>query len=129
MIRFSPAAMMLMLAAPVSAEPFDGLWRVQMQRTYGVCDRDSIRYSVDIQHGTMRYIPDPGEAPPEFHGRVSQNGRVAVWARQGMAELKGTGDLGAHAGSGVWKASLLGCSGAWTARKAPERASLSGRGP
>jgi hypothetical protein len=129
MIRFVAAAVMLTTVAPVSAEPFDGVWRVEMQRSYGVCDRDRIRYSVDIRHGTMRYIPDSGDASPEFNGRVSQTGRVAVWARHGMAEVKGTGDLGARSGSGVWKASLLGCAGAWTARKSSEQVSVSGPSP
>jgi hypothetical protein len=43
------------------------LWRVEMQRSsYGACDRDAARYSVDIRIGTMRYIADAGDTAPEF---------------------------------------------------------------
>lgn len=100
-----------------SAEPLDGVWRVQMSRTGGICDRDTIRYSVNIRNGAMRYMPDPGDVALQFSGRVSDGGRVHVWAKDGMAEVNASGELQGRAGSGVWKASLLGCSGSWTARK------------
>jgi hypothetical protein len=109
----------LTLIGAASAAPagrHDGTWSVQMVTDSGLCDR-SYSYSIAIENGNVRYIPNPGDAQATVSGRVGPDGTVDLDIHRSIAKADASGRLNGKSGSGTWQLSMLGCSGRWTAQK------------
>jgi hypothetical protein len=102
-------------AAP--ANRHDGIWSIQMATVSGTCDSSSSTYSIAVENGSVRYLPNPGDAPAVVSGRIGSDGSVNLDIRRSIAKADASGRLNAKSGSGTWQLDMLGCSGRWTAQK------------
>jgi hypothetical protein len=103
-------------SAHADGSRYEGPWSVAMVKHVGLCDRSS-RYAIVIREGAIRYLPEPGDAPMNFTGRVDAGGKVEIYAARGPARVAASGQLRRASGSGTWRLPLLGCSGTWTAQR------------
>jgi hypothetical protein len=102
-------------AAPIASgkASYNGQWSVLIVTDRGTCDR-AYRYPVKIENGSVGYA---GTASFNVVGSVGDNGAVVVTVSKGDKSAKGTGKMGATAGSGTWTAAGGECSGTWTAER------------
>ena len=95
---------------------FNGIWSVRMVTEAGLCDK-TYGYTLAIEDGSVRYIPEPGDAPTTVTGQVGSDGSVDLDFRRSIAKADASGRLNANRGSGFWKLNMLGCSGRWVAER------------
>ncbi|MEJ1160031.1 hypothetical protein [Prosthecomicrobium sp. N25] len=110
-LAFGPAA-----AGQVRGAPFDGTWNVRLVTEQGSCDA-SYDATIAIRDGQVIPISAGNDTPTSVSGGVERDGSVALDIRRSIAKADASGRLKAGSGAGVWRLSMLGCTGKWTARK------------
>jgi hypothetical protein len=102
-------------AAQLRPASYDGTWNVRLVTEQGSCDA-SYDATIAIRDGQVIPI-SAGATPTAVTGGVERDGTVALDIRRSLAKADASGRLKAGSGAGVWRLSMLGCTGRWTARR------------
>ena len=100
------------VAAGEKPAGFDGTWSVQLVTDSGICGSRS--QAIAVENGRVRPI---GNSAATVMGQIGASGAVNLDIHHSLAKADASGRLQANSGSGTWRASMVGCSGRWTAQR------------